>query len=173
MGEGENSFPVSTEDVSYADLNVVDGAGDISSSDTGVATVAENGAGDGVTITSVSAGTATITVEDSAGDTATVDITVNADGSITVDSITPHFEISTEDVSYADLNVVDGAGDISSSDTGVATVAENGAGDGVTITSVSAGTATITVEDSAGDTATVDITVNADGSITVDTINPA
>ncbi|MFC5452113.1 hypothetical protein ACFPOG_28300, partial [Paenibacillus aestuarii] len=132
-----------------------------------------------IVITSVAAGTATLTVTDGTNN-ATIAVTVAADGSISVGTITkyvapPAFTGATDNSVANDavtLGLV-GVGTVTSSDPAVAK-AEIGTGADagkIVITSVAAGTATLTVTDGTNN-ATIAVTVAADGSISVGTITP-
>ncbi|MFC5449469.1 beta strand repeat-containing protein, partial [Paenibacillus aestuarii] len=131
-----------------------------------------------IVITSVAAGTATLTVTDGTNN-ATIAVTVAADGSISVGTITPY--VATPAFTEATNNsVANDAATLGLSGTGVSssdeTIAKAEIGTGadagkIVITSVAEGTATLTVTDGTNN-ATITVTVAADGSISVGTITP-
>ncbi len=125
-----------------------DGTTPWTSSNTGVATVDNTGL-----VTSVSAGSTTITYLDANGCQETVVVTVNP--TPTISGNTPICIGST--VQLTGSGTPDATTPWASSNTGIATVNTTGL-----VTAVSAGTSTITFMNSSGCQATVVVTVNAD-----------
>jgi hypothetical protein len=136
-----------------------------------VASVATAAVDNGIVITSVSAGSATVTCSDGTN-SATIAVTVAADGSITYTvskySATPTptpattFTVQTKTVTNDASTLGLTATTATSSAASVATAAVN---NGIVITSVSAGSATVTCSDGIHST-TIAVTVATDGSIT-------
>jgi hypothetical protein len=145
------------------------------SSDTGVAAVEiANGK---IAITSVAAGTATITVSAAGYTGASIPVTVSADGSVVIGTITKGtadggggFTPSVNDSVANDAATLGFTGTAAvSSDTGVATVTIS-ANNKIAITPVAAGTATITVSAAGYTGASIAVTVSADGSVVIGAI---
>ncbi|SDP04853.1 hypothetical protein SAMN04487897_1331, partial [Paenibacillus sp. yr247] len=125
-----------------------------------------------IEITSVGAGTATITVSDVSNHAATIAVTVAADGSITLGTITKYqvtFTAATNSSTANDVATLGLVGTTATSDAATVATAAINAGH-IEITSVGAGTATIKVSDASSHAATIAVTVAADGSMTLGTI---
>jgi hypothetical protein len=136
----------------------------ITSSNSGVATATITGGN--IVITSVGIGSATITVSVGSNQ-ATIAVTVAIDGSITIGTITKYaFPTSTFNCCSNNVNNLGLIGNlVTSSNEAVITAAI--VGNQISITTVSAGTATVTVSDGNPDSfATIAYTVNANGGIT-------
>lgn len=165
-----NGFNSSTETVSASDLNLT--VVSASSSDEKVATAQVNSDGN-VEITSVAAGSATITAKDSADHSATIAVTVAELGTITK-TVTPYFASETNSDTASDSATLGFVGTAAASS--AVTVATVEIKDGkIAVTSVAAGSAVVTVTnaDSANDAdikATIPVTVSNIGKITLGTV---
>ncbi|MCA0325676.1 MAG: pilus assembly protein N-terminal domain-containing protein [Proteobacteria bacterium] len=137
-------------------INNGSGAYEVLSSNGGVATATVNG--NVVTVTGLTAGSATITVRDKADQnrSATIAVTVGQ-GAFGVTPGTLVLSMAGAAAGQVLINNGSGTYEVVSSNTGVATVAV--AANVVTITRVAAGSATITVRDAANQTRTATVAV--------------
>ena len=131
----------------------------VSSSNTGVATVTVGVTG--FSITGVAAGTALINIVDAVGKSLSTNVTVGTGSAIAALFVTAPSSVVIAASGAASYLVGGGSGAYvaSSSNTGIATAAVNGAG--LTITGVAAGTAQVSVFDLVGNSVKVNVTVGS------------
>ncbi len=109
---------------------------------------------------------AVLTVKTDKGNTYVANLTVDKDGNFTAERVIV-FNKSQKVISADELGLAPAGAASTDNSIVTADAKENG----VTLTSIAPGTATVTVTDKDGNEATIDVTVNADGSIST-TVHP-